>query len=149
MKKYNGNHKKLFTFISIFLLSLMSLQCTGQNRIKERIKSNRIAFMSERLDLSEAEAQKFWPIYNDYQSEKAVILNKQNMKFEENMTDAQADKLMEEVLVLRSKEIELQRKYIAKMKGAIPSRKVAKVFRLEREYQGELLSRVKNRARNN
>ena len=138
--------KKILILTSIsILMSIWTQDATAQGRVKEKIKSHKIAFISEKLDLSEVEAQKFWPIYNGYQSEKQDLIAKQNIKFDPNMTDAQADKLMDEVLTLRTKEIELQRRYIQKMKTAIPSRKVAMVFKYEREFQGEVISKVKNR----
>ncbi len=51
----------------------------GQNRPdKDKIKSLKIAFITERLDLSTKEAQTFWPIYNEYE-EKGRRCAKKNV----------------------------------------------------------------------
>ena len=36
-------------------------------KMQERIKAQKVAFITERLDLSSKEAQKFWPIYNAFE----------------------------------------------------------------------------------
>ncbi len=39
-----------------------------QERMQSRIESQKIAFITQKLDLSPSEAQQFWPIYNEYQA---------------------------------------------------------------------------------
>ncbi len=134
------------TFL-ILIISFLAVNIgSGQERIKERLRSNKIAFISEQLNLTEAEAQKFWPIYNAYQDEMEANRVSQNIRFASEMTDAQADELMENMLNLRTNEIEIQRKYIKKFKIAIPPRKVAKLFKAEREFQGKVISKIKDRS---
>jgi hypothetical protein len=51
----------------------------------------------------------------------------------------------EQDIISKKKEIDIQRKYIQKMKTAIPSRKIALLFKVEKEFRQELISRVKER----
>ena len=48
----------------VFIISFSILSFSQGNR--DKIKTLKIAFITEKLDLSEQEAQKFWPIYNKY-----------------------------------------------------------------------------------
>jgi phosphosulfolactate synthase (CoM biosynthesis protein A) len=134
------------TFLIIIVSFLAINISNGQQRIKEKIKSNKVAYISEQLNLTEIEAQKFWPIYNAYQDEMEANRASQNIRYGTEMTDAQADELMENMLILRTKEIEIQRKYIKKFKTAIPSKKVANLFRSEKEFQGKVISKIKERS---
>ena len=67
----------------------------GRERISEKNKITQVAFISEKLNLSEEEAQRFWPIYNQYQNE--LMENKESIMMRPNpdMNDAEAEKLMD------------------------------------------------------
>jgi hypothetical protein len=135
---------KNIVFIFIVVLTTISA-ATGQARIKEKVKSHKVAYISEQLALTENEAQKFWPIYNAYQGEMEDLRISQNIKFSPDMSDAQAEELMDNMLVLRGKEIEVQRKYIKKFKTAISPRKTALLFKADREFQGKIISKIQEK----
>jgi hypothetical protein len=131
----------------VFLLP--SLGLLGQNedradRMKEKMKAQRVAFITSELELTEAESQKFWPIFNSYRSE-IDELKAQNVKPSKNMTDKEAEDMMYSLLENRSKEIEIQKKYIQKLKAAIPPRKIAILFRIEKEFKEKIISNMKER----
>lgn len=51
----------------------MSLHISAQHKNRERIKSLKVSFITEKLDLTEQEAQQFWPIYNEYEKQYYAI----------------------------------------------------------------------------
>ena len=59
--------KHIYTFfIVVFITSSVFSQKRGEN--KEKIKALKIAYLTEKLDLSSNEAEKFWPIYNKHKN---------------------------------------------------------------------------------
>ena len=59
------------TIISLALLLSASVFGQKQNNSKpnrEKIKAMKVGFITEKLDLTTAEAQKFWPVYNEFES---------------------------------------------------------------------------------
>ncbi|MFN5319693.1 MAG: hypothetical protein ACK5CY_12710 [Bacteroidia bacterium] len=48
-------------------------------RIKERIRAERVAFLTERLDLTSDQAQKFWPIYNEHDVKISALKKEQRI----------------------------------------------------------------------
>lgn len=138
-----------FKTIMLIVFLLPSLVLLGQNedradRMKEKMKAQRVAFITSELELTEAESQKFWPIFNSYRSE-IDELKAQNVKPSKNMTDKEAEDMMYSLLENRSKEIEIQKKYIQKLKAAIPPRKIAILFRIEKEFKEKIISNMKER----
>lgn len=138
-----------FKTIMLIVFLLPSLGLLGQNedradRMKEKMKAQRVAFITSELELTEAESQKFWPIFNSYRSE-IDELKAQNVKPSKNMTDKEAEDMMYSLLENRSKEIEIQKKYIQKLKAAIPPRKIAILFRIEKEFKEKIISNMKER----
>jgi Spy/CpxP family protein refolding chaperone len=137
--------KKLPILLMCVIVVLSMTSQVYAQKLKEKYNSHKVAFLSQGLDLTEAQAQAFWPIYNAYQSEMQSLRQAQELNFNPNMTDKEAEALMESMLSMRTKEIEIQRRYIQKMKVAIPARKVALLFKLEREFNGKVVSKVKER----
>ncbi|KAA5821936.1 hypothetical protein FPF71_15630 [Algibacter amylolyticus] len=61
--------KKIILIVVLF----MSLHISAQHKNRERIKSLKVSFITEKLDLTEQEAQQFWPIYNEYEKQHYAI----------------------------------------------------------------------------
>jgi len=62
-------------FISILFFQSLQLNAQRDRNRHEQIQAMKIAYITERLDLSSEEAEKFWPIYNDYNDKKGEILH--------------------------------------------------------------------------
>jgi len=54
-------------FITVCIALFLSTGLMAQERGKERIKAYKTAYITEQLDLSSAEAEVFWPVYNKYE----------------------------------------------------------------------------------
>lgn len=65
--------KHILLYISIFLSGLGSLQAqvadNDPSKREQKIQALYIAYISQELKLTEAEAQKFWPVHAEYESE--------------------------------------------------------------------------------
>ncbi|MBK9736240.1 MAG: hypothetical protein IPO92_15275 [Saprospiraceae bacterium] len=146
----NSNIFKALTLLILFgSLSHSGLaQDKFKDRIKDKVKSQKVAFITQKLDLTEEEAQKFWPVYNAYQSDVAALKASLDLNPRRDMSDKEAEDMMYAMLDGRSKEIDIQKRYIQKMKSAIPTRKIAMLFKVEREFREELISKIKEKRRN-
>jgi hypothetical protein len=75
--KYMINYKFSVMKRKISVFALLAIFCTvnisAQNANRERLEAYKIAFFTKRLNLTPGEAQKFWPLYNEYQETKTRI----------------------------------------------------------------------------
>ena len=143
----------LFRMFILFAFIGSSLAVAGQDglqrdRIKDKVKAQRVAYITQELELSETEAQKFWPIYNTYQAEIEQLRASLDLKPRRDMTDKEAEDMMMAMLDGRSKEIDIQKKYIQKMKTAVSAKKIALLFKVEREFKEKVISNIKERRKN-
>jgi len=138
----------IFSFICLGLSFSSSAQERNKERIREKVKLEKVAYITQELDLTEDEAQKFWPIYNAYKEESAATRASMDIRPKRDMTDKEAEDMLHAMLESKSKEIDIQKKYIGKMKSAIPVRKIAMLFKVEREFREKLVSNVKERRKN-
>jgi TolA-binding protein len=124
---------------------------------KDKIETMHIAYLSEKLNLTSGEAEKFWPIYNEYKAEQDK-LRKQRMDNVQavikadgvdNMSDADVQKLITDETDLETHQLDLRKEYITKFQQAIPIRKVAKFFIAEDEFKRYLLNQLRKRREQN
>lgn len=115
----------------------------------ERIKAEKIAFISTQLELNSTEAEKFWPIYNEYESkiEAAHKSQKQNMKKLrqiDELNDDEAYELTKAILEDEGKQVEIRKEYLGRFATVLSQKKAAKVYMAEEKFKRELLKKIKN-----
>lgn len=138
------------TKLTYFILFLMSIQFGfGQENDtrKEKIKSLKIAFISQKLSLTSDEAEKFWPIYNKY-DEKIMLLKEEQLKLKlqnRNLTGEEALKKIEEAEQKEAEIMALKKKMRAELIPVITAEKVLKLEQLEHEFHRKLLEKLKDR----
>lgn len=119
--------------IYTLLLLLFSTVLFGQdidNRI-ERVKALRVAYISDKLELTPDEAQKFWPIFNqfddkqfDLQRQKRQLMHKLKPENASNLSDKETAQLMAEDDRIET-EIQTNRRQLVKnLQGVIPNQKI-------------------------
>ncbi len=89
--KYRNNYKLSAMKRKIVVLIILSTFCAmnimAQNANRQRLDNYKIAFFTKRLNLTSQEAEKFWPVYNEYQDNRNKIqLERQelNRNFNQN-----------------------------------------------------------------
>lgn len=118
-------------------------QETNQGRVAQRIEAMKSAFITDRLRLSPEEAQQFWPLYNEYEAaEKRVREQYRPRKPVLDMSDAEAETLLSDIMEMEKKLLDLKAQYIQRFKSVIPARKVAMLPKVEEEFKKELLKRM-------
>jgi len=119
----------------------------------KKIEAYKTKFITEELDLSTEEAQKFWPVYNEYNKKLQVIFNDRLENMSHREVREKWDELSEEQLEqFTLKELEKQKKiaelkiaYFDKFKAAVGSRKAATFFRAEMEFRKHLMEMLGKR----
>ena len=140
--------------IYTLLLLLFSTVLFGQdidNRI-ERVKALRVAYISDKLELTPDEAQKFWPIFNqfddkqfDLQRQKRQLMHKLKPENASNLSDKETAQLMAEDDRIET-EIQTNRRQLVKnLQGVIPNQKIIMLRQIEVEFKQKLLNQIKNR----
>lgn len=109
----------------------------------DRINAAKVAFFTQQLDLSVAEAEKFWPIYNEYNKEvEQARAGIRGAMMKMNDPNKKADELkaaLKEYTDSQKKEAQLTENYINKLLRVMPVEKVAKVFTTEDMFRMQLL----------
>lgn len=128
--------KKIVTLMMIVACSLTGsvyAQDQPDPKEQEKIQALEIAFISRKLNLTTEEAQRFWPIYNEYKRDvRQVMIAQKNNSNRDIVDDEQ-------------KIIDVRKKYRDRFVGVIGQPRMNKFFQAEREFRGVLLNQLKNR----
>ncbi|REJ83543.1 MAG: hypothetical protein DWQ44_03400 [Bacteroidetes bacterium] len=141
------------SLLILFILLIASHEINAQpgKPTRERIESMKIGFLTERLNLNPEEAKVFWPVYNQFQNELNDVRKnrKENMRDAaenfDDMSDSDAEKFVDEELVFRQKELDIQKKYHPQLKKVLPAKKVARLYRAEEDFKRKLLEMIRER----
>lgn len=151
--------KLIYTSLLILACSLSFAQQQGKSEEErraewERLKAARVAFLSNRLQLDVATAQQFWPVFNEYESKKEALGNKYNkQKYElvsenggwRNLSDANADKMLDIYLEQKQAELDLEKEYLAKFNKVLDKGQIWMVIRIDSDFRRSLMKRISDR----
>lgn len=136
-------------------MSLLFPLATGaQNPSMERLNAYKIGFFTKRLNLTSAEAEKFWPVYNEYQDQKNRIQEeRQNLirtfnQGESSMSERQIAEIGDKLMETSVRETELAVTFHKKLKEILPPAKVIRFYQAENQYKIALLNELQNRREN-
>lgn len=143
--------------LTICLLAAISLAAMAQDkeefkkpeRIHERFQADKVAFLTQKMDLSVEEAQAFWPVYNEYskaaeESHKAVMAAVEKIHKAAELSDAEAEQAVNDLLAAQKAENDLMAQYTAKFKKVLPIKKVAAFFDAEDAFRKHLFRKFKD-----
>ena len=147
--------KRFFTFATAICICIGAISAQDKrnddNRRqdwKEKIKSEKVAFLTKEMNLTSDEAQAFWPVYNNCYEAKEVA-QKNVMKAYKALGLAVKEnkdtgvKLDEYIGSLDYQE-SLNAEHAAQFKAVLPVEKVAKLYLAEERFRREQLHRLHN-----
>ncbi|HMV14629.1 MAG: hypothetical protein IT275_08005 [Chitinophagales bacterium] len=129
--------KKILFLMAIVLAGILQLQAQDGNA---KIEALKIAFITKRLNLNADEAQKFWPLYNQYEAEKkqvrqSTIGGVKEMKEDGDFTNAEAEQAITKYIEFKAKDLDITKKYVAEFRKIIPATKIAKLVTAEEHFK--------------
>ena len=113
---------------------------------REEIRAQRVAFITERVNLTASEAQKFWPLYNEREAKKRQ-LNREVRQLRKG-ENVDYEQLNEARINAKIKEAELEKEYYLKFKTILSAEKIHKLYQAERDFQKELLGKIQRNPEN-
>jgi hypothetical protein len=123
---------------------LVSL-CVGRMSAQDdvpggRLKAMKIAYITNLIQLTPDESQKFWPIYNLYEADLKKVRDKYNSdRNPALLSDQEVEKYIQDGFEMEEQLIKVKRDYVQKMKAVISIRKIALLTKAERNFNRTVL----------
>jgi hypothetical protein len=109
--------------------------------LRDKLRADKRLVVAEALELTEKEAQAFWPVYNAYQSEMIAHYDRIFKLLDtyagsyKSMTDAVATQLLGEFLSVQTSYLNIVTSYVPRFQKVLPPRKVARLYQLENKIR--------------
>lgn len=118
-------------------------------KTRQKIEAARAAVITEQLNLTPEQAQKFWPVYNEF-SEKRELLRKEffeeRKKVNPQNTDPEAEQRIFNLgLDIRQRELDLEKEYSNRMMGIITGQQMMKLRSAERNFHQMVMNQLQQR----
>ena len=138
--------KVLYLIIAASILPLIPLR--AQNPNIEKFSTYKIGFFTKKMNLTSQEAEKFWPVYNEYQKQKNLIQRDKIMMIrnfnqnESSLSDSQLTEMGDKLIKDLSDESSLAIVFHRKIKEILPPAKVIRYYQAENQYKIQLLKEL-------
>jgi hypothetical protein len=146
------------TIFLMLITGLLTVSALAQNPMrkddsqltpqqKDRIESMRIAFISSKLELSPAQAEKFWPMYNEYHA------NQQKMRADmerlseaevKNLTEKEAREKLQQNLLHRQNELNHDKTFYKEMESVLSANQILMLSRVDGEFRRHMLRQARS-----
>ena len=145
--------KNLLLILGVLVISTQAFSQPDPDEMddtrRNKIETLKRAYISEKLDLTISEAEKFWPVYNEFDAKKTALrkaMRQPNKKLKEGTAgEKETIALIEEVNQKRKEEIDLESQFLKDVMPILGARKVMKLTQLQKDFQRELMKKIKER----
>ena len=145
--------KFILPIILLFISSVSFSQDFKEKR--EKVKALKVAYITEQLELTTDEAQKFWPIYNAFDENQSELRHEKMRAILDRFKPGNVEKLSEKDAsnsLIQMEKIEedlfnLKKKFIKDLQGVISAKKIIKLKKAEEDFNRELLKQMREKRR--
>ncbi|MBX0289140.1 hypothetical protein K3G63_01750 [Hymenobacter sp. HSC-4F20] len=141
----------LRSFLVLMLLAVapvFSFAQTGRAERLSQLENAKIAYLTDKISLTQDQAQKFWPVYNDFTNKRRELnrrMRQLRITNPDALTDQQIRENLTQAMDLRQQEVKLEKDYLDKFQKVLSIRQVGKLYAAEREFTREVIKRVADR----
>ena len=137
--------------IVLFLLFTTTLMFGQRRPDKEKIKSLKIAYITERLNLTNSEAQAFWPIYNAHEKQIESFRNQERsqiygkLKDMESLSENEIETLLRELITLENQKHAANQQFLKDIQKVISAKKTFLLLKTENGFKRRLLQQYRQK----
>jgi hypothetical protein len=130
----------IITLLILFSSFTLMAQRPSMEEIKAKLRSDKVAYLTTRISLTPEEAEKFWPVYNEFDDKRIDIqmarfsLDRKIMRNNDSLSDEEIVKFLQESTNSKKEEEELNVKYYEKFLKILPPKKVFALYQVEKEF---------------
>ena len=125
----------------LFVFTLQAQEGKDKQQHRERIKAMKVAYLTQELNMDAKLAEKFWPVYNQYECTKRDLHKKEHFESDniENITEAEAEKILTEFLNIEKEEYSVKKELYANLKEIMSAKEIVKLHQLESDFNKKLI----------
>jgi len=130
--------------VCVFTVAAQEKPSDNMQIVLEKIRADKKLLVAENMQLTEAEAKAFWPVYDQYQDELFLLRSRtakliKDYAEAEKMTNDVAKKLLDELMIIEALGPKLRQTYLPKFRKVLPEVKVVRYYQIENKINAALM----------
>lgn len=146
---------KNIRYILPILVFFLTVNVFSQKRIKhdpDKIKNYKIAYITDKLGLTEKEAEKFWPVYNAHEKKMSELRKEESAKVWKlirskdeisDLSEAEAKNVITSMMAMQEKYHKVNKEYAQKLKSILSYKKILQLKVAERGFKRQLFEKLR------
>ena len=146
MKRFNKYF--IVVVLALFSLTRTAVFAHQEGDWQEKMRAERVAFLTTAMELTPAEAEKFWPVYNSMEAERRASFGKVMRAYKAlsdgvaaGKTDKELEVLVNDYTTANKNSHSIEAKYMSQLVKVLSVSKVAKLFVAEEEFRRQQIGR--------
>ncbi len=144
---------KIITLLSAFLLIASAHSHAQSNDAMKKLEAAKIGLITERLGLTPDQAERFWPLYQEYsQKHRSIQQDFVEMRKNYNKATASEDEtrnMLQKGQEIKQRKLNLEKEYSNKMLEVIDSKQLMSLREAETDFRKMLLRKLEQRQQGN
>ena len=146
---------QIYVLVVTFFIAGLSFGQGGKNP-SEKVRSLKIAYITQELELTSKEAEKFWPIYNEYEKKIKGLERNERLKVRtiikeskgyKNLNDNQAEEILNRIYKIERQILDTKNEMDQELSKVISKKKILRLKHIEREFVRNLMNKLRSRKR--
>lgn len=149
------NSLRMKTLVKILFLCLTVISAVAQDdddlqpapnqKVRDKIEAARIAYITDQLELTPQEAEKFWPIYREFSSRRREIRQQLRNVSKEASPDKTDQEVVDQQFKIKQQELDLEKDYSGRLLKVISAQKLRSLPQAERKFRQMILDQIQRR----
>lgn len=145
---------RILRLFVVALVALLAIPAFAQDKpassnmeiLRQKIKADKKLLVAANMELTEAEAKGFWPVYDAYQADLQslnerlgkLIVRYADLYNNKSLTNEAAKGLLDEALAIDQAEVSMRQNYAPKLSTVLPATKVARYLQIENKIRAAI-----------
>lgn len=140
---------RYISILAVLLIASLALPVVAQEEkpadnmaiVRDAIRAEKKVLIADNMQLTEAEATAFWPVYEEYQNAMKPLVDRTVKMIQdyaanyETMTDEAAGALLKEYMGIQKEQVKIKETYLPKFQKVLPMKKVARYYQIENKVR--------------
>ena len=114
-------------------------------KVRDKIEAARIAYITDQLQLTPDEAEKFWPIYREFSTKRREIRQQLRNVSREGSPGKTDQEVVDQQFKIKQQELDLEKDYSGRLLKVISAQKLRSLPQAERRFRQMILDQIQRR----
>lgn len=134
-------------FIFFLLIGSLTLSAQDRDEHREKIRALKTAYITEGLNLSAKDAQKFWPIYNAFEEKRRKLYRREHREISDLqcISEEKAESMLQEYINIEREDYLLQKEFFADLRTIFSAKQIIQLKKVEDDFNRKLIKEYRER----